>query len=90
MAIAQIQEFEIVNVIRFNRLSTRVLHISDGARRLVLDGNGRESPSIRSNIRLLHHLQKLSRIGPQALDIAALALGIDRVEGGGRIGGDAT
>lgn len=33
------------------------------------------------DIGLLHHLQKLPRIGGQRLDIAALALGIDGVEG---------
>jgi hypothetical protein len=33
------------------------------------------------DIGLLHHLQELPGIGRQAFDIAALALGIDRVEG---------
>jgi hypothetical protein len=37
------------------------------------------------DIRLLHHLQELPRIGRQAFDIAALALGIDRVEGERRL-----
>ena len=32
------------------------------------------------DVRLLHHLQELARIGRQALDITALPLGIDRVE----------
>ena len=33
------------------------------------------------DIRLLHHLQELPRIGREALDVAALALGVDGVEG---------
>jgi hypothetical protein len=33
------------------------------------------------HIGLSHHVEELARIGRQALDIAALALGIDRVEG---------
>jgi hypothetical protein len=32
------------------------------------------------DVRLLHHLQELARIGRQRLDIAALPLGIDGVE----------
>ncbi len=33
------------------------------------------------DVRLLHHLEELARVGRQALDVAALALGIDGVEG---------
>ncbi len=33
------------------------------------------------DVRLLHHLEELARVGRQALDVAALALGVDRVEG---------
>ena len=33
------------------------------------------------DVRLLHHLQELARIGGERLDIAALAFGIDGVEG---------
>jgi hypothetical protein len=33
------------------------------------------------HIRLLHHVEELARIGRERLDIAPLALGIDRVEG---------
>ena len=36
------------------------------------------------DIGLLHHLEELARIGREALDIAALPLGIDRIEGEGR------
>ena len=48
---------------------------------LLLDGNGRRQAVDLVDVRLLHHLQELPRIGRQAFDIAALALGIDGVEG---------
>ena len=32
------------------------------------------------DVRLLHHLQELARVGREGLDVAALALGIDGVE----------
>ena len=40
-----------------------------------------DRPVDQVDVGLLHHLQELARIGRQALDIAALALGVDRVEG---------
>ena len=48
---------------------------------LLLDRDGRRQAVDLVDVRLLHHLEELARIGRQALDIAALALGIDRVEG---------
>ncbi len=33
------------------------------------------------DVGLLHHLEELARVGAEALDVAALALGIDGVEG---------
>jgi hypothetical protein len=32
------------------------------------------------DVGLLHHLEELPRVGGQALDVAPLALGVDRVE----------
>ncbi len=66
-----------------------VVDLGDGADRgariarggLLLDGDGRRQPVDLVDIGLLHHLQELPRIGGQALDVAALALGIDGVEG---------
>ena len=49
--------------------------------RLLLDRDRRRQPVDLVDVRLLHHLQKLARIGRQRLDVAALALGIDGVEG---------
>src|SRR5581483_11411802 len=49
--------------------------------RLLLDGDGRRQPVDVVDVGLLHHLQELARIGRQALDVAALAFRIDRVEG---------
>ena len=33
------------------------------------------------DVRLLHHLQELARVGRQAFHISALAFGVDGVEG---------
>src|SRR5262249_41863433 len=46
-----------------------------------LDRDRRREPFDRIDVGLLHQLEELPGIGRQALDIAPLALGIDRVEG---------
>ncbi len=51
---------------------------------LLLDRDGRREALDGIDVRLLHQLQELPGVGRQALDIAALPLGIDRVEGEGR------
>ncbi len=61
-------------------------HRGDGGARVaaggfLLDRNRRRQPFDVIDIGLLHQLQKLARIGGQALDIAALPFGIDGVEG---------
>ena len=48
---------------------------------LLLDRNRRRQSVDLVDVRLLHHLEELPRVGRQALDVAALALGIDGVEG---------
>ena len=53
-------------------------------RRLLFDGNRRRQPIYRIDVGLLHQLEELAGIGRQALDIAPLAFGVDRVEGEGR------
>ena len=52
---------------------------------LLLDRDGRRQAVDLVDVRLLHHLQELAGIGRQPLDVAALALGIDRVEGERRL-----
>ena len=47
----------------------------------LLDGDGGREAVDLVDVRLLHHLQELPRVSRQALDVAALALGIDGVEG---------
>ena len=49
-------------------------------RRLLLDGDRWRQPVDLVDVRLLHHLQELPRIGRERLDVAALPLGVDRVE----------
>ena len=48
--------------------------------RWILPGKGLD----QIDIRLLHHLQKLTCIGGERFDIAALAFGINRIKGEGR------
>ena len=52
---------------------------------LLLDGDGRRQAVDLVDVRLLHHLQELAGVGRQALDVAALALGVDGVEGERRL-----
>ena len=49
--------------------------------RLLLDRDGGRQAVDVVDVRLLHHLQELARVGRQALHVAALAFGVDRVEG---------
>ena len=60
-------------------------HRAHGGARVVaggflLDGNGGRKALDHVHIRLVHQLQKLPRVGGQALHIAALAFGIQRVK----------
>ena len=72
-----------------------VVDLGDGAdgrarvlrRGLLLDGDGRRQAVDLVDVRLLHHLQELAGVGRQGLDIAALALGVDGVEGERRLAG---
>ena len=48
---------------------------------LLLDGDGGRQAVDLVDVRLLHHLQELPRVGRQRLHVAALAFGVDRVEG---------
>ncbi len=61
-------------------------HGADGGARvlrrgLLLDRDRRRQARDMVDVGLFHHVEELPRIGRQAFDIAALALGIDRVEG---------
>ena len=61
-------------------------HRADGGARvarrgLLLDGDRRREPVDLVDVGLLHHLQELPGVGGERLDVAALALGVDRVEG---------
>ena len=55
------------------------------ARRLLVDRDRGAEPVDRVDVGLLHHLQELARVRAQALDVAPLALGVDRVEGQARL-----
>jgi hypothetical protein len=65
-----------------------VVHLRDGAdggprifrRRLLLDGDGGREPLDRVDVGLLHLLEELPGVRRQALDVATLPLGVDRVE----------
>src|SRR5581483_8531796 len=70
-----------------------VVDLRDGAdrrarvprRRLLVDRDRRAEPVDVVDVGLLHHLQELPRVGGQRLDVAALALRVDRVEGEARL-----
>ncbi len=50
-------------------------------RALLVDGDRRRQAVDLVDVRLLHLSQELPGVGAEALDVAALALGVDRVEG---------
>ena len=50
------------------------------ARGLLLDGDGRRDPFDEVGVRLVHPLQELAGVGGKGFDVAALALGVERVE----------
>ena len=50
-------------------------------RRLLVDRDRRREAVDRVDVGLLHHLEELARVGRERLDVAALALRVDRVEG---------
>ena len=72
-----------------------VVDLGDGAdrrarvarRRLLVDRDGRAETVDVVDVRLLHHLQELARVRGQRLDVAALPLRVDRVEGKARLAG---
>ena len=49
-------------------------------RRLLVDRDGRRQALDRVHVRLVHLPEELARVGRQRLDVAALPLGVDRVE----------
>ncbi len=54
---------------------------------LLLDRDGGGEPLDRVHVRLLHQPEELPGVGGEGLDVAALALGVDGVEGEGRLAG---
>ena len=70
-----------------------VVDLGDGAdrrarvprRALLVDADRRRQPVDLVDVRLLHLAQELARVGGQRLDVAALALGVDGVEGKARL-----
>ena len=51
----------------------------------LLDGDGGRDAVDGIDLGLVHALEKLARVGRERLDVSALALGVDRVEGEGRL-----
>ena len=70
-----------------------VVDLGDGAHRrarvvaggLLLDADRRRQALDHVDVGLVHALQELPRVGAEALDVAALALGVQRVEGQARL-----
>jgi hypothetical protein len=55
------------------------------AGRLLLDGDRGGEAFDRIDVRLFHESEELPGVGGQGLDVPALSLGVDRVEGEGRL-----
>ena len=55
------------------------------ARRLLVDRDGRREAVDLVDVRLVHLAEELARVRRERLDVAALALGVDGVEGQGRL-----
>ena len=53
--------------------------------RLLVDRDRRREPLDRVDVGLLHQAEELARVGGERLDVAALPLGVDRVEGEARL-----
>ena len=53
--------------------------------RLLVDRDRRREPLDRVDVGLLHQAEELARVGGERLDVAALSLGVDRVEGKARL-----
>ncbi len=53
------------------------------------NGHGRSDAGDFVDVGLFHALEKLARVGGEGFDVAALALGVDGVEGQGRFAGAA-
>jgi hypothetical protein len=51
------------------------------ARGLLLDGDRGRQPLDQVDVGFFHELEELARVGRERLDVAALALGVERVEG---------
>ena len=70
-----------------------VIDLGDGAHgragvargRLLVDGDRRREPVDRVEVGLVHLAEELPRVAREALDVATLALGVDRVEGEARL-----
>ncbi len=65
-------------------------HGADGGARgahrpALIDGDGRRNALDALDVRLVHAVEKLARIGGKAFDVAALAFGIEDVEGQRRL-----
>ena len=56
-------------------------------RRLLVDRDRRREPLDRVDVGLVHLAEELARVGRERLDIASLALGVQRVEGKARLPG---
>ena len=54
---------------------------------LLVDGDGGREALYVVDLRLVHASEELARVGGQRLDVAALSLGVDRVEGEGALAG---
>ena len=65
-------------------------HGADGGARsahrpALIDGDGRRDAFDAFDVRLVHAVEKLPGVGGKAFDVAALAFGVEDIEGEGRL-----
>src|SRR6266576_3679133 len=82
-AVTRIQEAQVV--VDLGDRSDGRARVARG--RLLVDRDRRAQAVDVVDVRLLHHLEELPRVGRERLDVAALPLGVDRVEGKARLPG---
>ena len=80
---ARVQQAQVV--VDLGHRADRRARVARG--RLLVDRDRRREPVDRVDVGLLHHLQELARVGGERLDVAALPLGVDRVERERRLAG---
>ena len=83
MRLAEMREEQAQEIVDFRGGGDGRARVAAG--RALLDGDGGRQALDEIDLGLFHLLEELARVGGEALDVAALALGVERVEGERRL-----